>query len=108
MQNQNQEKKDAIKTSGWGQGSDLGRDDVGSSDVRGVAGSDLRNRVMSALNSDSNIDASNITINMRENNMIELCGTVPESSMIQRAEECVRRVEGFTGTIDNDLKSRMS
>ena len=88
------------------QNQDFNRKDASTNNVRGMGDSDLQNRIMSAINSDTSIDASNITIRMRENNMIELCGTVPEQSMIERATECVRKVDGVKGEIDNDLKVR--
>lgn len=66
----------------------------------------LQEKIMSALRSDSGLDATNITIRMRENDMVEICGFVPRESMVILAEECVRGVEGVTGEIDNDLKVR--
>jgi osmotically-inducible protein OsmY len=67
---------------------------------------DLQERIMSALHSDSSIDTSNITIHLRENNMIEISGFVPRESMAILAEECVRRVDGVVGEIYNDLEVR--
>lgn len=74
--------------------------------IHGQGDSELRERIMTAITSDSTIDASNITINMRENDMVEICGTVPTPSMVELVEECVRRVDGIKGEIDNDLKVR--
>ena len=83
------------------------RDDVSSSSMN-TNDLALHQRIMDAIHADSSIDSSNITIRMRENDMVEICGTVPESSMVQRAEDCVRRVEGVKGEIDTDLKVRMN
>ena len=86
------------------QGSNLGTTNYGTSSVSSE--NDLQGKIMSALSSDSGIDATNITIRMRENDMVEICGFVPRESMVILAEECVRRVEGVKGEIDNDLKVR--
>jgi osmotically-inducible protein OsmY len=63
---------------------------------------DRRQRVIEALHQNQDIDSTQITVNMRENDMVELCGVVPDERMIEQASECLRNM-GITN-IDNDLK----
>ncbi len=66
---------------------------------------DLKQRVVEALNQDLYVDSTNITVNTKDNMTVELCGTVPERSMLKAAEECVRNLGVVE--IGNDLKIQM-
>ena len=65
---------------------------------------DLKQRVVEALHQDLQIDSTDITVNIKEDECVELCGTVPEEEMRTIAENSVRHL-GITN-IDNDLKVR--
>lgn len=69
--------------------------------MKGDTDGDLKQRVLEVLRLDEDVDADDITVNIKENNVVELTGTVPDSRSMERAVECVRDL-GVT-EIDNDL-----
>lgn len=65
---------------------------------------DLKQRVVEALHQSQKIDSTDIRVNIKENDCVELLGFVPFAEMIDLAEECVRELG--VADIDNDLKLR--
>ncbi len=70
--------------------------------MKGDTDIDLKERILDVLRQDEDVDATSIRVNIKENNLVELSGTVPDSRSMERAVECVREL-GVT-EIDNDLK----
>lgn len=68
-----------------------------------VTGGDLKQRVMEALHENLDVDSTNITVNIKENNCVELKGTVPDSRSMELAVQCVRDLGVAESDIDNDL-----
>ena len=62
---------------------------------------DLRQRVIEVLQQDAAIEDSDIRINIKKNNCVELGGSVPDQKMIDRAVKLIR--EMGVSNIDNDL-----
>lgn len=62
---------------------------------------DLKQRVVAALQQVADIDSENITVNIKENNCVELKGTVADEAMRRSAVDVVRGL-GITD-IDDDL-----
>ncbi len=65
---------------------------------------DLKQRVVAALQQKADIDSENITVNIKENNCVELKGRVADESMRNAAISVVRGL-GITD-IDDDLTVR--
>ena len=65
---------------------------------------DLKERVVEALHQSLKVDSTDITVNIKDNDCVELCGSVPFDEMIDEATKCVRALG--VKDIDNDLKLR--
>ncbi len=63
---------------------------------------DLKQRVVAALQQNTSIDSEEITVNIKDNNCVELKGTVSNEQMISSAVQTVRGLG--VKDIDNDLK----
>jgi osmotically-inducible protein OsmY len=67
---------------------------------------DLKQRVVEALYQNLKYDSTDIIVNIKENNCVELKGFVPDSRSMERAVECVREL-GVTD-VDNDLRIQLA
>ncbi len=105
-------------TKSWMSDSDYGGEEKGTvprehlnygekdQNMKGDTFVDLKDRVLDALRQDPDVDATKINVNIKENNIVELSGTVPDSRSMERAVECVRAL-GLT-EIDNDLSIQLA
>lgn len=94
-------KEDTLEQPEKAQPSDTSSYSIGTKRGDVKVSDDLQQRVIEVLQQDSFVEDANITINIKENNCVELCGSVPDRKMIDRA---IRLVHGLgISNIDNDL-----